>query len=216
MALPLPPGWSPPPGGQGTPWYQETRTNQTPCSGWRRGSTSSCRSSCPSSMTTWPGWAAHRRPSRGQIMVRNIVSMMFWWIRILLGEIVLVDSREEAARLSDRWGGVTTNQRPVLWQLANHRYAPEHLEIQTVEDDWYHDNLRNYGSLFLGEGSTVTHGDKASGPNHVLPTRRVARSEKFSLKIVFQWTLFRYTGGLSVEKFLKKLTWQRLSKESQK
>jgi len=97
------------------------------------------------------------------------------------GEIVLVDSREEAARLSDR-------------------YAAEHLEIQTVEDAWYHDNLHNYGSLFLGEGSTVTHGDKASGPNHVLPTRRVAR----------------YTGGLSVEKFLKKLTWQRLSKESQK
>ena len=40
----------------------------------------------------------------------------------------------------------------------------------------YHARLRNYGSLFLGEASTVTHGDKASGPNHVLPTRRVARS----------------------------------------
>ena len=47
-----------------------------------------------------------------------------------------------------------------------------------MEDAWYHDNLRNYGSLFLGEGSTVTHGDKASGPNHVLPTRRVARCDK--------------------------------------
>merc|ERR1711923_236845 len=82
------------------------------------------------------------------------------------------------------------------------RYAPEHLEILTAEEDidFYHQNLTNYGSIFLGEGSTVTHGDKATGPNHVLPTRRVGR----------------YTGGLSVEKFLKKLTWQKLSQESNK
>merc|ERR1719452_365911 len=97
------------------------------------------------------------------------------------GEIVVVGSREDAVRICDR-------------------YAPEHLEIQTADLDYYLTNLTNYGSLFLGEGSTVTHGDKTSGPNHVLPTRRVAR----------------YTGGLSVEKFLKKLTWQKLSKESQK
>lgn len=95
------------------------------------------------------------------------------------GEIVLVKDREEAVRVSDR-------------------YAPEHLEVQAEDLDWYHEHLSNYGSIFLGEGSTVTHGDKATGPNHVLPTRRVAR----------------YTGGLSVEKFLKKLTWQKLSKES--
>merc|ERR1711915_699510 len=73
-----------------------------------------------------------------------------------LGEIVVVAKREEAVRLSDR-------------------YAPEHLEVMTSDLDYYHNNLTNYGSLFLGEGSTVTHGDKASGPNHVLPTRRVGR-----------------------------------------
>ena len=100
---------------------------------------------------------------------------------LCLGEIVVVDTREEAVRVSDR-------------------YAAEHLEVQTEDLDWYHQHLKNYGSLFLGEESTVTHGDKASGPNHVLPTRRVAR----------------YTGGLSVEKFLKKLTWQKLSRESQR
>merc|ERR1712240_501694 len=95
------------------------------------------------------------------------------------GEIVVVPSREEAVRICDR-------------------YAPEHLEILTSDLEYYHTNLSNYGSLFLGEGSTVTHGDKASGPNHVLPTRRVSR----------------YTGGLSVEKFMKKLTWQKLTPES--
>lgn len=98
-----------------------------------------------------------------------------------LGEIVVVATREEAVRLSDR-------------------YAPEHLEVMAADLDWWHENLTNYGSIFLGEGSTVTHGDKASGPNHVLPTRRVAR----------------YTGGLSVEKFLKKLTWQKLTPEANK
>lgn len=97
------------------------------------------------------------------------------------GEIVVVKSKEEAIRVMER-------------------YAPEHLEILTAEEDidFYHQNLANYGSIFLGEGSTVTHGDKATGPNHVLPTRRVSR----------------YTGGLSVEKFMKKLTWQKLTPES--
>jgi len=97
------------------------------------------------------------------------------------GEIVVVGSREEAVRVMDR-------------------YAPEHLEVMAGEEDlaYYHEHLSNYGSLFLGEGSTVTHGDKTSGPNHVLPTRRGAR----------------YTGGLSVDKFMKKVTWQRLSRES--
>ena len=82
------------------------------------------------------------------------------------GEIVVVTTREEAVRLSDR-------------------YAAEHLEIQvtTADLDWYHQHLRNYGSLFIGECSTVTHGDKASGTNHVLPTRRVSRFIKILLNI---------------------------------
>ena len=68
------------------------------------------------------------------------------------GEVVLVESREEAARLSDA-------------------YAPEHLEVQADDLDWWLGRLRNYGSLFLGEETTVTYGDKSSGPNHILPTR---------------------------------------------
>ncbi|HKG39307.1 MAG TPA: histidinol dehydrogenase [Conexibacter sp.] len=78
-------------------------------------------------------------------------------------------------------------------------YAPEHLEIQVEEGklDWYLDNLRNYGSLFLGEQATVVYGDKAIGTNHVLPTMGAAR----------------YTGGLWVGKFLKTCTYQRLTAE---
>ena len=78
-------------------------------------------------------------------------------------------------------------------------YAPEHLEVQVAEDelDDYLHGLRNYGSLFLGREATVTYGDKAVGTNHVLPTARAAR----------------YTGGLWVGKFLKTLTYQRLTDE---
>jgi sulfopropanediol 3-dehydrogenase len=95
------------------------------------------------------------------------------------GEVVLVDDRAEAVRVSDQ-------------------YAAEHLEVQAADLDWWLDNLRNYGSLFLGEETTVAYGDKASGPNHILPTKGAAR----------------YTGGLSVGKFIKTVTWQRMTREA--
>jgi sulfopropanediol 3-dehydrogenase len=77
------------------------------------------------------------------------------------------------------------------------RYAPEHLEIQTADDEWFEQRLTNYGSLFVGAEATVAHGDKSIGVNHVLPTGRAAR----------------YTGGLWVGKFLKTLTFQRLDEQ---
>ena len=95
------------------------------------------------------------------------------------GEIILVDTREEAAAVCDD-------------------YAAEHLQILAEDLSWWHDRLRNYGSLFLGENTTVTFGDKSSGPNHILPTMKAAR----------------YTGGLNVLKFLKQLTYQRLTTEA--
>jgi len=83
-------------------------------------------------------------------------------------------------------------------RLAN-EYAPEHLEVHVdeAELDVYLTRLRNYGSLFLGREATVAYGDKAVGTNHVLPTARAAR----------------YTGGLWVGKFLKTVTYQRLTPE---
>jgi sulfopropanediol 3-dehydrogenase len=95
------------------------------------------------------------------------------------GEVMLCDTREEVAALSDR-------------------YASEHLEVHTRDLDWWLANLTCYGSLFLGEETTVAYGDKASGPNHVLPTKGAAR----------------YSGGLSVHKFMKTLTWQRMTREA--
>jgi sulfopropanediol 3-dehydrogenase len=76
-------------------------------------------------------------------------------------------------------------------------FAPEHLEVQTDDPDWYLARLTNYGTLFLGAEATVVYSDKAIGTNHVLPTAGAAR----------------YTGGLWVGKFLKTLTYQRVTPE---
>ena len=94
------------------------------------------------------------------------------------GEVILVGSREEACIISDQ-------------------YASEHLHVQAADLNWWHKTLRNYGSLFLGEETTVAFGDKCSGPNHILPTKGGAR----------------YSGGLSAAKFLKVLTYQRMTRE---
>jgi sulfopropanediol 3-dehydrogenase len=97
------------------------------------------------------------------------------------GEIIVCDSNEEMAHISDQ-------------------YASEHLEVHAKNLEWWLENLTNYGSLFLGEETTVAYGDKTSGPNHVLPTKGAAR----------------YSGGLSVHKFMKTLTWQRMTREASK
>ncbi|MEO8537547.1 MAG: histidinol dehydrogenase [Betaproteobacteria bacterium] len=95
------------------------------------------------------------------------------------GEVILCDSRETMAAVSDR-------------------HASEHLEVHARDLDWWLARLTCYGSLFLGEETTVAFGDKTSGPNHILPTKGAAR----------------YSGGLSVHKFMKTLTWQRMDRES--
>ena len=96
-------------------------------------------------------------------------------------EIILCDTREEMAATSDA-------------------YAPEHLTVQAQDLDWWLNRLSCYGSLFLGEETTVAFGDKASGTNHVLPTSGAAS----------------YTGGLSVHKYMKIVTWQRATREGSK
>ncbi len=97
------------------------------------------------------------------------------------GEVVLCNTDEEMAKISDE-------------------YAPEHLELQTKNDKWFHNKLKNYGSLFIGEETTVAYGDKCSGTNHILPTKGAGK----------------YTGGLFVGKFIKTLSFQRMTKESTK
>lgn len=93
-------------------------------------------------------------------------------------EVIVCGNRDEMAKVSDS-------------------YAPEHLHVQCADLDWWLARLQSYGSLFLGEETTVAFGDKAAGPNHVLPTSGAAR----------------YTGGLSVHKYMKTVTWQRATRD---
>jgi sulfopropanediol 3-dehydrogenase len=96
-------------------------------------------------------------------------------------EVIVCADREEMAACSDD-------------------YAPEHLTVQAEDLDWWLGRLLCYGSLFLGEETTVSYGDKAAGTNHVLPTSGSAK----------------YTGGLSVHKYMKIVTWQRATREGSK
>ncbi len=97
------------------------------------------------------------------------------------GAVYIADNIDEAIAISDDW-------------------APEHLEllVKKEDQDYYLTQLRNYGSLFIGEETTVAYGDKTIGTNHILPTSRAAR----------------YTGGVWVGKFIKTLTYQRCSEQA--
>jgi len=95
------------------------------------------------------------------------------------GRIYVAESDEEAVAMSDD-------------------YAPEHLELHVADPSYYFSRLTNYGSLFIGEETTVAYGDKSIGTNHILPTSRAAR----------------YTGGVWVGKFLKTVTYQRMTREA--
>ncbi len=95
------------------------------------------------------------------------------------GKLYVAGDRDEAIRLSDD-------------------YAPEHLELHVSDTDYYFERLKNYGSLFIGEETTVAYGDKSIGTNHILPTSRSAR----------------YSGGVWVGKFIKTVTYQKMTPEA--
>src|SRR6185436_79142 len=91
------------------------------------------------------------------------------------GEVIVCDSEDEMVRKADR-------------------IASEHVQVMTRDPDYFLNNMRNYGSLFLGARTNVAYGDKVIGTNHTLPTKKAAR----------------YTGGLWVGKFLKTCTYQKV------
>lgn len=91
------------------------------------------------------------------------------------GQVIVADSYEEMVTVADT-------------------IASEHVQVMTARDDWFLENMTNYGALFLGPRTNVSYGDKVIGTNHTLPTMKAAR----------------YTGGLWVGKFLKTCTYQKV------
>ena len=125
-----------------------------------------------------------------------------------LGSAVLAEVERQLATLAtaDVAGPAWRDHGTVTWAQDRETaaalmddLAPEHLEVITDDDAWYHDRLRNYGSIFLGPWSTVAYSDKGmAGTNHTLPTAGGAR----------------HSAGLSVSRYLKPLTHQRVSREA--
>ncbi|SFB56001.1 sulfopropanediol 3-dehydrogenase [Amycolatopsis marina] len=125
-----------------------------------------------------------------------------------LGETVIAEVDRQLATLPTRdiagpawrdFGSVTWARDAATAVALMDDLAPEHLEIQTADDDYYLGALRNYGSIFLGRWSTVAYSDKGmAGTNHVLPTAGGAK----------------HSAGLSVSRFLKPLTYQRVTREA--
>lgn len=116
-----------------------------------------------------------------------------------IGELPELNAQNAAAAWRDMAEVMIVPDREGLAQVAD-MIAPEHLHVQAADTDWFLNRLQCYGSLFLGEETTVAFGDKAAGPNHVLPTSGAAR----------------YTGGLSVHKYMKLVTWQKVTRAGSK
>lgn len=119
-------------------------------------------------------------------------------IREVESQLVTLPTRDVAAVSWRDNGVVVVAESPAEAVSLSDEYAPEHLELHVADDDFFASNLKNFGSLFIGEETTVAYGDKSIGTNHILPTGRAAR----------------YTGGVWVGKFVKTCTFQRMTPEA--
>lgn len=115
----------------------------------------------------------------------------------LESQLKALPTRGIAGEAWKRRGAIALVDGPEEMVAYSEHFAPEHLEVMCKDPSWYHNRLRNYGSIFLGQEATVAYSDKAIGTNHTLPTGRAAR----------------YTGGLWAGKFIKVLTYQRLTRQ---
>ncbi len=124
-----------------------------------------------------------------------------------LGEatIIEVERQLEGLRTSDTAGPawrdhgrvIVCDDKAEMLEVAD-EIASEHVQIMTDDDQYFSENMQNYGALFIGPRTNVAYGDKAIGTNHTLPTQGAAR----------------YTGGLWVGKFLKTCTYQRVESDA--
>jgi len=130
---------------------------------------------------------------------RDLAQEVMRLVPVLIGDLPEVNCENATAAWRDYAEVILCADREEMAATSDN-YAPEHLTVQAEDLDWWLERLSCYGSLFLGEETTVAFGDKASGTNHVLPTSRAAT----------------YTGGLSVHKYMKIVTWQRSTREGAK
>jgi len=141
---------------------------------------------------------AEHDPNAGQCLVCRSEAFARETMAAVERRLVTLETRDVAGAAWGRNGIVQVAETDEEAAELCDDYAPEHLELHVKNPDYYLDRLTNYGSLFVGEETTVAYGDKSIGTNHILPTSRSAR----------------YTGGLWVGKFLKTCTYQRMTPEA--
>ncbi len=141
---------------------------------------------------------AEHDPNSGQILLCLSEAFAKRCMEELDRQLAALPTRDVAAVSWEANGKVYVADDPDEAIALSDDYAPEHLELHVADEAYYADRLRNYGSLFVGEETTVAYGDKSIGTNHILPTSRSAR----------------YTGGVWVGKFLKTVTWQKMTPEA--
>lgn len=139
---------------------------------------------------------AEHDPHSGQLCVCRSEALALEVLRELEEQLAVLPTRDIAQVSWANYGKLYVAESPEEAVQMLDDYAPEHLELQVRDPEPYFRALRNYGSLFIGEETTVAYGDKSIGTNHILPTSRSAR----------------YTGGVWVGKFLKTVTYQRMTR----
>jgi sulfopropanediol 3-dehydrogenase len=139
---------------------------------------------------------AEHDPNSGQLCVCLSESFAREILRELEKQLAVLPTRDIAQRSWADYGKLYVARDAAEAISLSDDYAPEHLELHVKDAGHYFERLRNYGSLFIGEETTVAYGDKSIGTNHILPTSRSAR----------------YTGGVWVGKFLKTVTYQRMTR----
>ena len=137
---------------------------------------------------------AEHGPTSPAIFLTNSMNLAKNTLEELEKQLKTLSTRDTAEPAWQNYGQIiVADSYDEMLEIAN-ELAFEHVQVMTKKDDWFLENMVNYGALFLGPRTNVSYGDKVIGTNHTLPTLRAAR----------------YTGGLWVGKFLKTCTYQKV------
>ena len=137
---------------------------------------------------------AEHGPTSPAILLTNSMNLAKNTLEEVEKQLKTLSTRDTAEPAWQNYGQIiVADSYDEMLEIAN-ELAFEHVQVMTKKDDWFLENMVNYGALFLGPRTNVSYGDKVIGTNHTLPTLKAAR----------------YTGGLWVGKFLKTCTYQKI------
>ena len=138
---------------------------------------------------------AEHGPTSPAVLITNSRELALATIKEVERQLTILPTADIASKSWADYGQVILcSDHAEMLKVAND-LAFEHVQIMTSDDDFFLENMTNYGALFLGPMTNVSYGDKVIGTNHTLPTQSAAR----------------YTGGLWVGKFIKTVTYQRIT-----